>query len=99
MSVNNLALGFGYRSIRNADRKLSFQVGGGVAQENAKIKPEIPGLDDQSDSRQAAFVRVAAEGFNATFWVQYGIGFEDETEPSPIVWSDSVVFGVLWSFH
>lgn len=99
MTTGNLKAGFGYRSIRNAGRKMSFQAGAGIAQENAKIKPYVSGLDNQSDSRLGYFARLAIEGRNASFWVEHGFGFKDDNEYSPIVWSDSWMVGFLWSFH
>jgi len=99
MSTSNFRLGVGYRTIRNARRKMSFQIGGGFVQESAKIKPHVSGLDKQSDGRQGYFARLAVEGRNLSFWVEHGFGFDDVSEPSPIVWSDSWMVGFLWSFH
>jgi hypothetical protein len=108
MSVTSVGLGIGYRSIRNANRNLtirnanrnlSFQFGGGITNENVTIEADIPGLDDKSDGRAAAFARAAIEGRHTAFWVEHGFGFEDDTEDSPVVWSDTWMIGLTYSFH
>jgi len=99
MSFSDVALGIGYRTVRNANRRLSFQIGGGFVSESATIQPNLPDLTDQSDSRTGAFGRIAIEGRHTALWIEHGFGFEDENEESPIVWSDSWIVGLTWSFH
>jgi len=95
--IIQLTASAGYRSPRNAKRKISFQVTGGPVWESVSVNTAVPGTLSTSDSQLAFFVRVAAEWPTASFFVQHGLGFDDS--PGTVVaWSNKLQVGAAVVF-
>lgn len=92
-----LSASAGYRSPRNAKRKISFQVTGGPVWESVKVNTALPSTLGTSDSQLAFFVRVTAEWPTASFFIQHGLGFDDS--PGTVVaWSNKLQVGAAVVF-
>jgi len=95
--VYQLSAGVGYRTRRSAKRKVSFQLTGGPVLESVKINSDFSGTLSTSDSQVALFVRLLAEWPHGGFFVQHGLGFEDNPD-SLVGWSNRLQVGAAIVF-
>jgi hypothetical protein len=95
--VYQLTAGVGYRTRRHEKRKVSFQLTGGPVLESVKVSTNGPSSVSTSDSQIALFVRLAAEWPHGAFFVQHGLGFDDNTD-SLVGWSNRLQLGAAIVF-
>jgi hypothetical protein len=90
-----LLAGAGIRTVRTADRPVSFVALGGVTQEYVSIGVSAPGLES-SDARAGTFARLGVEWKVLTLYVQQAFGFDDpgDAEDSLVRWHNGTQFGL-----
>jgi hypothetical protein len=95
LDFRSYQVGIGLRTARGKAKPASFQIGGGLVSESARLN----GFEGGAESRVSPFVRLAIEGRRTMLFAQYAFGFEDESlQPeSPVAWSNGYQFGVKWS--
>jgi len=91
-SLLQVSAGIGLRSPRTPKRKYSLYALAGPAWEWGDVAVDVPSTLSGSSTQLGWFVQVGVEWGGGTFYLQQGLGFEDDTD-SLIGWDDMVQIG------